>query len=724
MWKIRASRIKPYWINQNGNKPHPGAFEVFKENHLEEIKANINFVDFFNAQIVLPNNNINYYLFELTNQTTGEVKFFNLDSTEVVQGNRKIFKVILDIYTTYTLPFILRNQDTNIIQNRVKEWKPEMILREDPLLSQINPIVKKVSLEKNVYPFYREDGKNWYQGKNIELANAENVFKYAVFNKGNGLSYSMFPVFKGEMKIRKAGVGNIIYQSNDWQDNEFYGFVNDHFVKKDAVDQENLVNAFARDDKIVLNYRWPKSADEFTTEKHDLERFTFLNTIQYSINTILTGSLFGKTFVKMTITLMINHQRIRTSNEIVFEKDSGEMVEFLKNWAKENLSFYFIVKSFTQESTYKLEINNSEPAIEQLLKKPEFSNKFLGFYAGPHLLQMPTEHFNFENHFDNKMFYISIEKNGFEINPYNFRINLELTNQWNSKKVSKQVLSKTDIIFRNERINVLKLENQGFFNIRGRLIFSDGFKLIGKQNPLLSVDESTISFGGMLPSANDEYIKSLNAQRNTLNTGYAIVKQQTAMAHASNILDMFKTIGNYVLGFDQPFLGNIGELSRGVGALFSTASTALNGWKIHQQFDNWKKSLVAKFQDARNVQGNTIQPTNTRDASLITYMTNGTEQFEMFEVMNLTDYTKIFLNNYNFLYGYFHPHLTTFKKLLEKPNIYIEIDELSVSKTNNLNITEEPNIWLLIKEQLTNGLNLWFTNNFEILEFPEEEHNE
>lgn len=723
-WTIKATTIKPYWINQNGFKPHPTTFEHFKNFKMRKIKANINFIDFFNAEIVLPNNNKNYYYFELTNDETREVKFFYTHSVKVVQGSQKVFNLILDVYTTYTIPFIERNKDVNVIQNRSQQWSPKLLLREDQLIKQLPILYSKWTLTKLPFPSKIEKYQKWFYGPEIALSNANNAYKYAVFNTGSCLSYTAFPILQGNVKLDlgKQGPLNFKYTAKQVEWSGAFGGRTD---RSDDALQVGLNEAYRQNKIVKIQYQWPYHEEyNWQTRSYEINLepgIDLYRDFKYEIHSqiILHGSGLA-----LVVDLKLKYKdRVINSDKFRFQSRKDPSLNDVKDWLNKNLHVTAEVFDRVSGSVQTFGVNCTESTIEGMLKKPEYSNKFLGIYAGPHLLQLKAKNLllqNIEiggNH--HNVISININKDGLEINPYVFNIPRKESLYWNSPNYSTACVQLTNYKYRNASVDINKLYLNGQYQLGGRVIFSNGFKIISKQNDLLSVQESIIDYGGMLPTAENEYTKLVNSQINTINTGYEIQKQMYDFQKTSNILNSIQNVfslgGSITSMLNHPFSGGGGV----IGSMFGLTNTIRNGRLIDMQFNNYKKQLVAQFRDSYNTNGNSIKMSNVIDASIVTYYEHNSEQFECLEQNVLDETTNIFVNNFVYLYGYADPYKTNFKELLDLSNPYIEIAPESIENTGNLLITEEPNIWMMIKEQLINGLKLFSDVDFEKVNLPE-----
>lgn len=223
--EVKASNEKVFWNTITDNKPSTTYLNQFVSRMTKQ-DIKINFIDFYNIQIVSQTRTITYLL--TTHNNYNQYWFFN--GIEKILPNGYLLNFQLDIWTTYTLPFfeLLKQNNINIQLNRSHKFNKSALLMKDEMLDSvpiifdqyINEYISTTNTTENPQyrRYYLNSNNNSYVEYQINTALSFNTGAsgnyYYVFKDVNDSGYMWFiPVLYDE--DFGASVNGIYYQLQD-----------------------------------------------------------------------------------------------------------------------------------------------------------------------------------------------------------------------------------------------------------------------------------------------------------------------------------------------------------------------------------------------------------------------------------------------------------------------------------------------------------------------------
>ena len=220
--EVKASTEKVFWNTITDNKPSTTYLKQFVSRMTTQ-NIKVNFIDFYNIQIVSQTRTITYLL--TTHNNYKQYWFFN--GIAKILPNGYLLNFQLDIWTTYTLPFfdLLKQNNINIKLNRSHKFNKSALLLKDEMLDSVpiifdsytNEYIPTTStIEQTAYRRFLLNGTNSYVEYQVsgsaEIGTSANY--YYVFKDVNDEGYMWFiPVLYDD--DFGANVTSIHYQLND-----------------------------------------------------------------------------------------------------------------------------------------------------------------------------------------------------------------------------------------------------------------------------------------------------------------------------------------------------------------------------------------------------------------------------------------------------------------------------------------------------------------------------
>ena len=750
MWKLYASKNKPFWAIQNGNKPSKAVFDKYIET-LEEISGNLNFVDFFTAEYVDKANSYQY--FKVVNEENGDTKYYYTTATKIVQRTSYVYLLNLDIYATYTNNWIERNKDSILTFNRTHNYTNEVSTVGDTVIDVIPKAYDEINMVKFNYANSTDGENNFYYNESFGFKNPENnAYKYYVFNDGPNGTYTLIPC------VNNSSVLEFYSKGTSQGDLVYTGYFNNGDYKYKKNNREYNTNISADlNTKIIDAYKNGKIVKYFARNLNDRVNWVELtgwSNIKVVHNTMpkdfyMTGFYETQTpgFDGVGYTISANGSQIFTKYcDGITAGNWDSAWSRLKQLSQFKVEIYNTIRTDAKPVNV---YNNKQNIEDTVITNSSFTNKFVGIFAGPNLLSFPEESINFQDISNKKFITISLPATGIKIPQYGiYRYVYRNIDGINNDNLGYEYsLKYLNVNYYNNNINaVLRSNTQNLILLSGNLVFSNGFYLLDKTSDLLSLANSIIYFGGELPNSKDTYKQYVNSQRNSLDTSYSIKRQEAsisnlqagingginaakkvaeiaaavATAGASSALSA-ATSTNAAAMTAKNDLNAIGTTqniaSSSMGIVGDLAGVGLNIWNTERQLSNYRTQVAAQFADANLTMGNQINMSSAQDASLMCYLESNGEQYEVVEVLNLSPQSNIVVNNYLYLNGFYFPHPSTFSRFLDvnRKFNYVEIDYLTLNNYINLNVDNIPlNVLELVKTQLINGIRIWNTDKIEL----------
>lgn len=189
---VKISKEKVFWNTIGDNKPSTTYLNQFVSRMVQQ-DIKINFVDFYNINVVSSTRDITYIL--TTHNNYNQYWFFN--GIEKIINGGYVLKFQLDIWTTYTLPFFdLMNQNNIKVKlNRSHKFTKEALLLKDNMLDNV-PIVYENYVDRyynpTTYSIPNQNGVRYFLN-----SNRNSYVEYQVSGSGDlGASGNYYYVFQ------------------------------------------------------------------------------------------------------------------------------------------------------------------------------------------------------------------------------------------------------------------------------------------------------------------------------------------------------------------------------------------------------------------------------------------------------------------------------------------------------------------------------------------------
>ena len=725
MYQYRVSKVAPFWARNNDNKPNNALFQKWLNDNMVSIdNLPIHIINFTTFTLNGSYNDIKYIEVKNINDEN-DIRYYYVDAIELDGGNNTFkYRGVLDVYTSYTLKFLNDNMDNEFVFMRQHEYDKKALQLRDNNLDTIPKIYKAYQFKIVDFNF-DADNKVWY-GKSIGLRGTDlfNANKYYVFKDGVNGGYEYYPILSkaldAELFYSKKVKGSVKYEGNfrNGQYNDFGTIKKSSDIS--SVVNANVVDAYEKGNIVEYYYQGINYGYRFPAHTVWLSGWKQINGVPYGtlpIDVVANTSRFNNAGAGLQegdfYVYLLGNQVYSTKHWNITASKHGDLHKACSDFLNLKVKVF---NTTTQVETIK--VKNSLTGLEQLRKKTENVNKFLGVYYLPHFL-------NF-NDFQQKdgYVYININPQGdnidyFNIYDYNMsNIDDKLNNtSYSTPYVMRYLMIRYygNIINAEYRVN----DMYKIF-IGGKLFFTDTANIISKSDDLISLDKSIITYPYQLPIGVDTYEQYVKANRGTTDTSFSIAKQQQDLQFAQSIF-------GGVMGVAKA--GAKAATGDFVGAAFGAASTAADlGFGIAGQLQGMaqmEQKIRAQYEKANNTMGNEIHFSNINNASLTHYYDseNG-EQYEGVEVSDLDDNTLSLINNYIVLNGYLLPNKTTIRAKIENDRLfnYVQLDATLLINQLNLKYDDKKynnEIYNLITQQLTKGIRIWNKEGEDIPEYDQ-----
>lgn len=725
MWILKASKNKPFWAIQNGNKPSKAIFDKYIST-LEQIEGNINYTDYFTGEFVSKYNGYEY--FSYFNDETNETRYFYKNGVKFIQKNNiYVYNLQLDIYATFTLPFLNDNMDKDFMFNRIHIYNPDVATIGD---SELDVSVKPYSSINKQYYYYphsfNNNNDNFYYNNTFGFANPENnAYKYFVFNDGPNGTYTILPCVNKTSKLKfykpNRNIGNKIYEGVFTKGDKKYKNNKREYVSNISDDlNTQIINAYKTGKEVKYFYRTIKDNVNWVGLNNYQEIKVPFNTMPSDFNCSISYNTQSPGFDEINSYTTINGNQIYSS-----WCDGITAGNWDTGWsrAKEQLTFKVEIYDVSYSGLSTIDVYNNEIDCYLFANSSDWVNKFVGIFSGPNLLAFDFLDLSFTDTLGKKFITISLPANGIKINPFGiYRYNYkEVDGINNPLNGSPYVLRYQNVNYFGNDINIQARYNPScLISVSGNLVFSNGFYLVDKSSDLLSIYQSVIYYGGMLPTSKNLYKEYVNSQRTMLDTNYSVKRQEAMISNLSGGISngLNWVTGSAQIGADI-LQGNIGGAVKTGFNLYKDTGSMIGGiFNTERQLKNYRREQLGAFAQANINIGNQINLSSINDASIQKYLETNGEQVEVVEVKRLNEWANIFVNNYTFMYGFYFPHTTTLTEFLDTSRRfnYVEIQETTFLNNINLTVNLDSMYLELVKEQLINGIRIW---NQETLTIPD-----
>lgn len=406
-----------------------------------------------------------------------------------------------------------------------------------------------------------------------------------------------------------------------------------------------------------------------------------------------------------------NSWELKFNNNLSYY-DNSQQYEIIKNYFNSFFRISIGDKKYATDKATITEVYNSIVELDKLKLSSELSNKFLGIFYLPHILDM-MDNTSIITLNSKKFLALNLTTEGLFLAPFNIS-NLSLDKNWNTFNnpniANKNLFKYLKLNYYNNdfKTQYRYVNKNGTIRlgIGGLLFFTSNGVLITKPD-LLSIQEGVITYPYQLPSGVDTYINYVNSTKNSSDTSYQIAKQQAIMNGVFGTIEGLLGVG---AGIGRAATGNPVDIVKGVSQAtasgFGTVQSITNSI-MSVQFK--EKQLRAHYKDKNNSLGNQILESQTQDI-MWKYYNYDFGQYNVIEQRNLTTNSIKALNNVIYLYGEYYPRLA---KLNEVWNIdgldfrYIQLDKEFLSLEYEKYCNAPLDLKDAILNQLDGGLRIW-----------------
>lgn len=190
--EVKASTEKVFWNTITDNKPSSTYLNQFVSRMTTQ-NIKVNFIDFYNIQIVSQTRTITYLLTNHNNYN--QYWFFN--GIAKILPNGYLLNFQLDIWATYTLPFfeLLKQNNINIQLNRSHKFNKSALLLKDEMLDSV-PILYDRFNDEYVSTTQQAEGPTYVR---YSLGSVNSYVEYQIntaLSYNTGASGNYYYVFK------------------------------------------------------------------------------------------------------------------------------------------------------------------------------------------------------------------------------------------------------------------------------------------------------------------------------------------------------------------------------------------------------------------------------------------------------------------------------------------------------------------------------------------------
>lgn len=632
MWKYFITTDNVFWDNATINKPDSSYI-----NNLNWIETNIN-VDMQNI------NKISFYstidgirLLKVVNTTTNKVLYYYFERVLKYVKNNYLLEFTLDYWCTYTLNLI--KQDVNVLAERHQDYTDFKCLEFD------DPVLNDLELNFDNYEFprtqYENDNGTYYSnviGRQLTYTDPKDIINanYCLVLSDSDektQSFTFIPVLTYNSTV------NVQNFNNDDVFNNVYGTIyQDSEGKFNPNYKRSLKFTFSNDfvswynQSIQDGYKFAMNLTVGADTNH---------TISWNLTDALFGYDLAQCEVRLHhisnyIALVIIYQgrEIYNNTQWTSGAPSG-------NWFNMNYLRFDGKKSSTLEES-KI-VNNSMNAILKLARGKQ-SNKVNGIYMIPNVLSIANL-WTTKNIDSLDYLTLSLPQQGTKINKM-----LISTGYTTAELKFDSLVPVHKIVYKffesnwmNNKLDLSKLINdKGDVYFGDYLLFTNSLNIIN-ENQIVPLDNQIYTLPAQQPFNIDTYNNYINANMNTVNTGYQINKQ-------NSIFNGVQQAFNSIFGVIKNSLsGNVaGAVSSATGGIFGVANTALKA-------SQYEKQIRAKYADADNVMGNKLLFGSTEDAIWTQQITKYNDNYHIMQVKRLSLSSIKQVNNTLLLYGVYNP---------------------------------------------------------------------
>lgn len=710
---------KVFWNNDTENKP-----DRLYLNSLEfkEISTAFNYINQYIASINYPTD---YYLsnkpnyFKVTDDTSNFVRFYFLKDISKENNETTTLTLELDIWSTYLLPSLVKNEDKPIELVRSHLLNDSNYQITDQLLDSIPITYDQIYVNKLYYEYnkiddkfvYTLEPKNQYTDRLLEI-NENDIVNANIYYGFKGLNlsgetndtYYFIPILtdSGSSKIKdgKPSSESVITTIT---------------INKQAdINGAQALYEATKAQYPKANWRWVNAPNipNYIEPLQLIIRETVDKTCQHYGGATGTATSITTT----TSTTYLNDVAVYSKS--ASNRSTATGVGWCITWpAEPNVNAGLILQASNAdgEVVYETtEIFNNEKYVKSLVSNTEFANLFLGKFIMPNIM-------SFYNKIEVKssdklsaIAVVAVNPDGVEMS--NLKV-VDLELDYNDFETYNSTIIKNKIIFRYFQIKYLNAElnsrlyymdNVGEINIGGLFMFS-GSPAIVSRNKYLSSTENIINLPYQLPSVSDEYINYYSQTMSQVNTGLKHAEINAAMGLSQGVF-------NTVMGGANGFLSASAAKKEGnspIGGIMSGVSSIINGGfglaNTALGLTQYKENNTAKWADVARISGASFAASNIQDAAVLTNYVVKDNFCEICEIRKPNENTIKLLNNILFLYGNMTPMSIPIADITPRQKFnFIQVNQ-SWAATNLPTFLANENIDVINRcvAMLANGVRLW-----------------
>lgn len=694
-YKFYLSKAEIWWNNETENKPSDKYFWDKNFNWVE-IDKQIRYTSQISAELVCNDMSVQYVRV-VDSMDEIETRYYYVNSFAKETVATVLYSLVLDIWTTYILPFFERNQDTsiNVIRTHIKNKNAFQL--NDNALDSIPIVYKNKVLNKYTYP-HTISGANTeyainltgdYTAKSITLETADTINGNVCYVFSGGLDdtnneYIFVPVMsklKNPLyKASRATKGSEIEKIYIHQDSQL---INAQF-NYERIMQEYPDAIISINQSFVPNFTQPRELS-----------FIFQQT-QWKRQ---IANPFGESYAYYSRT----YQQFFINSALVYTYDEYN-VNYPPLFYPPYPEIQEIIYTFYRRDGAPIPeqqvINNNLVAVDKLKDNPDLIKKFIGVYFTPNFLAMYRVLDIAKKGSFKDFMYFSVNAAGVPIDSLtisNFQ-EVMTPDKYDSIEINNDIILKYYQIsyFGNNK------SNWNYWLVNSQIVLTGLFVFNGNANIICYLDnlkakDSIISFPYQLPSATDGYISYYSGIMSNINNGIKQQEIQYNMQLSSQGLNLLPNL-----------IGNLTNKPSGASALSQGLSTGFGFAGIERQNNAFYAGLKAQFEDVKRTTSTNFSPSNVNDtASILTNFSFGANA-EIVEIWVPDDSSLKLLNNVLYWQGILFPNTYKISEITPRVNFnYLQIENKWLQNWIPFYIVSTQNIKSSIISILSQGVRLW-----------------
>lgn len=641
MWKYYYSNVNVFWNNDTIDKPSVKYLESIE---WTETNINVNLKELNKIYFYSSNKTMN--LIKIVNTVANETYYYYFKRILELVKNNYLLEYELDYWLTYSLE-ITQTNDRLVLAERHQDYDDYRCLEfDDPLLDGLSlPYTEYLKVFKKI-DYQDVDGKRHFKASDSEREIVYNNYQSVVNgcyclvlsdSDSPNRAYTYIPI----LSINDNNMFVRTFTPNNIEKTETLGLTpTPNYLQKNIILSSDLISWFKDNQrnnyKFTVKVKWGTNwmgSPHYETfdltnafNNYDIEYLT----VRITWN-VVPGDIDTSDICNMTVEVLYRGSVVQTEGKWDFRYAQGvncpvdyQTIEFKGEKRGDILDNQQIFNSLTN--------------IMQLAKNEKYSNKVLGVYPIINVFNL-SKIWNITNLSGNDYLTLNIDNNGVKIKKFEIinRLRLNKLSFGNLASPGHRMVYKyfKCYYFDNEIDLSKQLTDWGSVYIGDWINFTNSLN-IKTDNPLIPIDKQIMSLPGQQPFTLDTYKNYINANINTVNTGYAIQKQNMEMGLLTGGLGLVGAAANKNV---------LGALNQSLGMV-----------KTIQSFTNYERQIKASYADKDNVMGNKLLFGATKDtlwSSLLNELPN--EHYDVTILKQLSFSGIMILNQTLLLNGVFNP---------------------------------------------------------------------